>query len=192
MWRTLKVLEKHGIFSLNVYMPLSPSLAVQHTDVGPKLHALCTVGDKDAVRILLDESDTDVNEVDSTGETPLHKACHAGKLHIMTLLLHQVGIDISKKSNNGQTPLHIASKLGNMEAARLLLNADSDERNATSYVDSLDNQGLTPLCYLAKFSKDIKMVNFLRQRYVTVGYKLFGGFLLQEKTCMILPAILYQ
>ena len=140
----------------------------QHTDLGPKLCALCASGDEDAVRTLLADSDTNVNETDSTGETPLHKACQAGELQIMTLLLNQTRIDISKKSSNGQTPLHIASKLGNVEAAQLLLDAESDKSRAISYVNSLDAQGLTPLCYSAKFSKDIEMVNFLRERYVTV------------------------
>ena len=115
---------------------------------------------------MLDDPDTDVNEADSTGETPLYKACQAGELQIMTLLLNQTRIDISRRSNNGQTPLHIASKLGNVEAAQLLLDAESDESNATSYVNLPDNQGLTPLCYSSKFFKDIQLVNFLLERYV--------------------------
>ena len=152
-------------------LPPSTLPVFQHTDLGPKLCAQCTTGDEGAVRKLLDDSDTDVNETDSTGETPLHKACHAGKVEIIKLLLQQVGIDISKRNSSGQTPLHIASKVGNIEAAKLLLDAESNESNAIRYVNSPDNQGLTPLCYSAKFSKDI-MVNFLRERYVTVGYIL--------------------
>lgn len=96
-------------------------------------------GDKDEVRALLDDPDTDVNVTDSTGETPLHKACCAGKLQIIKLLLQQDDIDINKRNNNGQTPLHIVSKVGNIEAAQLLLDAESDESNAISYVNSLDN-----------------------------------------------------
>ena len=136
------------------------------TDLGTELCALCSSGDEAAVRRLLNNSDTDVNEPDSTGETPLHKACQAGELQIIELLLQQDGIDISRKSKNGQTPLHIASKLGNIEAARLLLDAESDESNATSYLNLPDNQGLTPLCYSSKFFKDIQLVNFLLERYV--------------------------
>ena len=144
-------------------MPPSPSLMFQHTDLGPKLHASCTVGDKDAVRRLLDDAGTDVNETDSTGETPLHKACHAGELQIIELLLQKDGIDISSRSNNGQTPLHIASKLGNVKAAQLILDAEPDESRAISYVNSPDDQGLAPLCYSIKF---IQMVNFLQKRYI--------------------------
>ena len=154
-------------FSLNVYMPHS-SLVFQNTDLGPKLGALCTTGDEDAVRTLLDDSDTNVNEADLTGETPLHKACLAGQPHIMALLLQQDGIDISRSNNSGQTPLHIASKLGNVEAAQLLLDAESDKRRAVHYVNLPDNQGLTPLCYSSKFSKDIQMVTFLLERYITM------------------------
>ena len=144
-------------------MPPSPSLMFQHTDLGPKLCALCTVGDKDAVRRLLDDADTDVNETDSTGETPLHKACHAGELEIIELLLQKDGIDISSRSNNGQTPLHIVSKLGNVKAAKLILDAEPDESRAISYVNSPDDQGLAPLCCSVEF---IQMVNFLQKRYV--------------------------
>ena len=112
---------------------------------------------------MLDNLDTDINEPDGTGETPLHKACQADELQIMKLLLSQKGIEISRKSKHGQTPLHIASKLGNVKAAQLLLDAEPDESNATSYVNLADGHGLTPLCYSSKFS-DIQMVKFLRER----------------------------
>ena len=161
---------------LRTRLPPSPLHVFQHTDLGPKLCALCMTGDEDEVRALLDDPDTDVNVTDSTGETPLHKACCAGKLQIIKLLLQQDDIDINKRNNNGQTPLHIVSKVGNIEAAQLLLDAESDESNAISYVNSLDNRGLTPLCYSAKFSKHIQMVNFLRERYVTVRYILYSVF----------------
>ena len=157
---------------LRTKLPHSPLPMFQHTDLGPKLCALCTAGDEDAVRAMLGDSDTDVNETDSTGETPLHKACRAGKLHIITLLLQQDRIVISKGNNNGQTPLHIVSNMGNVEAAKLLLDAESNESN----VNSPDNRGLTPLCHSAKFSKDVQMVNFLRERYVTVGYIVCSVF----------------
>ena len=159
-------------------LPPSPLPVFQHTDLGPKLCTLCSTGDEDAVRALLGDSDTDVNETDSTGETPLHKASRAGKLHIITLLLQHDRIVISKGNNNGQTPLHIVSKVGNVEAAQLLLDAESIESNAISYVNSPDNRGFTPLCYSAKFSKDVRMVNFLRERYVTLGYIVCSVFFL--------------
>ena len=143
------------------------------TDLGTKLGALCTSGAEAAVRELLKDSDTNVNEADSKGETLLHKACHASKLQIVTLLLQQDGIDISRKNNNEQTPLHIASKMGNVEAAQLLLDAESNESNAMSCVNSPDNQGLTPLCYSTK----IQMVNLLRERCVAVRYILYSVFL---------------
>ena len=146
------------------------------TDLGTKLRALCASGDEAAVRELLEDSGTDVNEADSKGETPLHKACHASKLQIMTLLLRQGGIDISRSNNNGQTPLHIASKVGNVEAARLLLDAEFDESNATNYANSPDHQGLTPLCYSAK----IQMVNLLKERYVVPRYILYRSFFAGE------------
>ena len=163
---------------LRTRLPHSPLPVFQHTDLGPKLCALCTIGDEDAVRAMLDDPDTDVNVTDSTGETPLHKACRASKLHIIKLLLQQDGIIISKRNNNGQTPLHIVSKVGNVEAAQLLLDAESKESNA---VNTPDNRGLTPLCYSAKFSKDIQMVNSLRERYVTVRYILYRVFYCKRK-----------
>ena len=148
-------------------LPRSPLSVFHHTDRGTKLHELCTTGDEDAVKALLNDSDTDINAIDCTGETPLHKACLAGKLHIIKLLLQQDGIDINKRNNNGQTPLHLVSNVGNVEAAQLLLDPESDG-NALSCVNSPDYQGLTPLCYSTK----IEMVNLLRKRYVAVRYML--------------------
>lgn len=114
---------------------------------------------------MLECQDTDVNEVDSMGETPLHKACSTGNTEVITLLLDQDSIDIWRKSEREQTPLHVASKYGYKEAAELLLNAESDKNKARSYVNMPDCKGLTPLCYLAKSSKDIE---FLQRRYFTV------------------------
>ena len=151
---------------LRTRLPCSPLPVSQHTDLGAKLRALCTTGDEDAVKALLNDSDTDIiNAVDCTGETPLHKACLAGKLHIIKLLLQQDGIDINKRNNNGQTPLHLVSNVGNVEAAQLLLDPESDG-NALSCVNSPDDQGLTPLCCSTK----IQMVNLLTERYVAVRY----------------------
>ena len=113
-----------------------------------------------------------MNEVDSTGETPLHKACSKGNTEVVTLLLDQDSIDIWRKSEREQTPLHVASEYGYAEVAELLVNAESDENRARSYVNMPDCKGLTPLCYLAKSSNDIK---FLQERYFTV--RLYSVFI---------------
>ena len=133
--------------------------------------ALCASGDKDAIRNRLKHPKTNVNETDSTGETPLHKACQAGDIEVIQLLLAQNGIDIWRKSNDGRTPLHVASKYGYVKAAELLLGEECDENEDKSYVNITDYQGLTPLCYSAKFCQGIQkreMVMFLQARYVTV------------------------
>ena len=135
------------------------------TDHAATLCELCVRGNIDAIKDLLECPDTNVNEIDSIGETPLHKACSTGNTEVIKLLLEQDGIEIWRESEREQTPLHVASKYGYAEAAELLLNAKSDENKARSYVNMPDCKGLTPLCYLAKSSKDIE---FLQKRYFTV------------------------
>lgn len=128
-------------------------------------------GDKVAIRSLLEDPDTNVNETDSKSETPLHKVCSTGNTEVIKLLLEQDGIDIWRKSNHGKTPLHVASECGCVEAAELLLGTVSDENEVKHYVNMPDSRGLTPLCYLAKLTKDVHrseiMVKFLQERYVT-------------------------
>jgi len=140
------------------------------TDLSPTLCALCSSGDIEAVESHLQKPDTDVNETDSAGETPLHKACNFDNLDILKLLLKQDGIKISPKSGNGQTPLHIASRLGNLKAAEFLIDAERDKNEAKCNINMPDSKGLTPLCYAATIHQGREdMIKFLVERYFVVS-----------------------
>jgi ankyrin repeat protein len=98
----------------------------------------------EAVRILLQNSDTDVNAKNEFGSTPLHLAAEIHenddeKLQITRLLLERPDIDINSKGKHGNTPLHIAAEGQYSGILQLLL--ETPEIN----INIQDESGRTPL-----------------------------------------------
>ena len=90
---------------------------------------------------------TDVNEKDNYGGTPLHYASRNGHIEIVRELINynaelQQGTrtNVNEKDNYGGTPLHYASRNGRIEIVRELINYNAD-------VDEKDKNGWTPLHY---------------------------------------------
>ena len=103
------------------------------------LHLAAINGDIATLRKLLDSKDSNINQVDKAGRTPLRLACYCGEnsLECVQLLLDaKAKVNIADNSGNG--PLHIACYLENeaMTVALLKAGADTNVKN---------DEGLTPL-----------------------------------------------
>ncbi|CUS09244.1 unnamed protein product [Tuber aestivum] len=97
----------------------------------------------EAVELLMDRDDVDVNSTDTGNNTPLHMAVEVGDYEVVQLLMDDERVDVNRPNNNNRTPLHIAVMMGHDEVVRLLL--EHSEIN----INSKDKLGWTPLSYPA-------------------------------------------
>ncbi|KAJ3104001.1 Tyrosine-protein kinase csk-1 [Phlyctochytrium bullatum] len=77
-------------------------------------------GDDVTTRLIVAQTDVNINEEREYGRTALHMAAIHGQLEIAHLLL-QNGADIDGMDNLQQTPLHLAALHGRIDVARFLL-----------------------------------------------------------------------
>ncbi|XP_075177270.1 CARD- and ANK-domain containing inflammasome adapter protein-like [Anomaloglossus baeobatrachus] len=80
---------------------------------------------------------SDVNAVNSSGETLLHVAASNGHVPVIEFLLSK-GAKVDAKDKKRRTPLHRAAENGHLEAAKVLLRAGAN-------IYSLDNDSQSPL-----------------------------------------------
>ena len=81
------------------------------------LHVACYLGNIDLLRVLLKNTDINVNALDSNEKTPLHYACDFSKSNTSYMyyrrkqcideLLNHNNIDVNLVTDTGYTPLHI-------------------------------------------------------------------------------------
>ena len=98
----------------------------------PLLAAL--VGKRIRVAEILLEHGANVNIRGPRERTPLHESI--ANVDMVQSLLNK-GADVNCEQDDGRTPLHLAASCGELKAARVLV-----EHKA--YVDSQDNEGVTP------------------------------------------------
>jgi len=99
------------------------------------LHSASKNGCPEVVRSLLTQ--TNVNQVNDDGITPLYSASREGHIEVVRLLLDN-GADVNQINKCLNMPLHIASQYGHAQVVQLLLNAngmgiDKSLRNASQY-----------------------------------------------------------
>lgn len=93
---------------------------------------------------LLVESGADVNNL-SKAETPIFGAVWSGNPEIVEYLIKEgVGGSIDYGCEKGWSPLHRAARKGYLDIVKLLIQAGAD-------VNSIDNEGATPLDHAADF-----------------------------------------
>jgi len=117
-------------------------------------NALCIALSEETLKVaktLIDWSQTDVNKLNATDESPLMLAALKGHLELADMLV-QKGADINK---TGWTPLHYAASGGHVPIIKLLLENDA-------YVDAESPNGTTPLMMAAMYGTPAA-VNLLLQ-----------------------------
>ncbi|MBR1979004.1 MAG: ankyrin repeat domain-containing protein [Akkermansia sp.] len=105
------------------------------------LHLASLSNDKAAVQQLL-SNQTDVNEGDFFGLSPLHIAASLGHTECLHLLLGENSADPNAADAHGNTPLHLAALNNRVDAISLLLHDNRTQANPSN------GAGHTPL-YLA-------------------------------------------
>jgi ankyrin repeat protein len=85
---------------------------------------------------LLKVAETDVNQCDGVGRSPLHLAANNTGVGCLTALVKQAGIKVNATDTKGTTPLHWAAVSNNVEACCVLSQYGAD-------LGATDREGMT-------------------------------------------------
>jgi ankyrin repeat protein len=124
-----KMIETYGQNLINIttaygYTPLRFAVAQKHVEV---------------VRLLLEQTDIDVNKAGNDKETPLYLAIEKNDKETVELLLKHPNIDASIADAEGHTPLYIAAQRGDEKIVELLLKQPNID------VNKADTEGCAPI-----------------------------------------------
>jgi ankyrin repeat protein len=124
------------------------------------------------------------NQTDEYGNTPLHYACRMGNVEIVKLLLKQ-GSDVNVKNEFGSTPLFYA---GEIQILQMLLSNGSD-------VNAQDDDGNAPLHYAAKVGNYEIVCELLKRLDIKVNIQNHGGktplhYAVEMKKCTVVAKLL--
>ena len=143
---------------LNILKLLLQSRADVNKQNSKGATALCYAVEQnnyEAVKVLLNDDDIQVDKKTRNGWTPLLKACLTRYLNIAVLLLNK-GADVNSQNNQGLSPLLDAVQKNHPDVVKLLLSQDD------ILVDLKTRKGLTPLqaaCYQGYHSIAILLLN---------------------------------
>ncbi|XP_034948756.1 serine/threonine-protein phosphatase 6 regulatory ankyrin repeat subunit A-like [Chelonus insularis] len=116
------------------------------------LHIAARISGGDRCTLMLLKSGARPNLTTDNGQTPVHLAASHGNLTTLKLLLEDGG-DPMHKSKNGETPLHLACRdCKSLIVCNLIdfVKARKGIDMATSYVNSVTNEGASALHYAAQ------------------------------------------
>ena len=103
------------------------------------LHCASFLGIVEIVASLVEIEGCDINQMDSTGSTPLHWAARNGHEGVVKILLGRDDVNPDKPDNNGKTPLWWAARNGHEGVMKILLGRDDVNPDTPS------NESLAPL-----------------------------------------------
>jgi len=86
---------------------------------------LCSDGNIEEIRKLLQNPQFNINCQDNDGETPLYVACQNGQIEIVKILLNDKRTSIRKKTNKGKTVFDIAKTNNHSEIMKLIKKVDT-------------------------------------------------------------------
>eukprot|EP01102_Stenamoeba_stenopodia_P010724 TRINITY_DN3261_c0_g2_i2.p1 TRINITY_DN3261_c0_g2~~TRINITY_DN3261_c0_g2_i2.p1 ORF type:complete len:960 (+),score=367.40 TRINITY_DN3261_c0_g2_i2:377-3256(+) len=107
----------------------------------------------DVVKLLTENSKTDINDTDANLNTPLILASSKGKVEVVRMLIKGKA-QVRPRNNLGATCLHAAADSGQVEVAKQLMNVEQLD------FDMQDEQGYTPL-HLAVMGNHVAMTRLL-------------------------------
>ncbi|KAF9414536.1 hypothetical protein HW555_007610 [Spodoptera exigua] len=120
------------------------------------LHIAARIPDGDKCALMLLKSGAGPNKATEDGQTPVHVAAKYGNLATLVLLLEDGG-DPLRKTKTGETPLHMACRSCKPDVVRHLIEFVKDHKGenvATSYIDSVDEDGASALHFACKITKE--------------------------------------
>lgn len=86
------------------------------------IHFAAEKGNVKVLKRMIEENQSNINDVDEAGFTPLIWAARNGHTRCVKIILNATGVDINKTDNQGNTALHWAAKNGHTSCVRLLQN----------------------------------------------------------------------
>ncbi|XP_048137960.1 protein ACCELERATED CELL DEATH 6-like [Rhodamnia argentea] len=135
-------------------------LHVRGEDGETPLHSAVSVGDEDAMVVLLRKCPDLALQTDKNSSYPIHIACQASSYYAVHELIECTWPNLAEiKNNRGQNILHVAAKAGNNRAVRCKLEECGEER-IKKLVNSKDDDGNTPL-HLISMHNHCKVLLYL-------------------------------
>jgi len=107
------------------------------------LHCASLFGIDEIVAELIEVEGCDINQIDSTGNTPLLWATRNGNQGAVEILLGRDGVNPNKPNAHGQTPLCCAAKNGHERVVEILIGRNDVNPNKSDVFDQ------TPLSWAA-------------------------------------------
>jgi integrin-linked kinase len=95
-----------------------------------------------SIKLWLDNTENDINQVDDHWFTPLHWAARYGHKQVVELLIDR-GARVSAKNRGDDTPLHNACQCGHLEIAKTLIR----HKATLSLLNERNEHGNSPLHY---------------------------------------------
>ncbi|KAI6672978.1 hypothetical protein NL676_000884 [Syzygium grande] len=120
-------------------------LHVRDENGGTPLHSAASVGDFEAVYVLLEKCPYLALQTDKNGSYPIHIACKGTSYITILTLIEYTWPNLAEiKNNKGQNILHVAAKAGNADAVSII-SQHCNEASFKKLANSKDVDGNTPL-----------------------------------------------
>ena len=145
-----------GNVELASFLSKKGAILQNKNDVGESaLHIACQRDYPKIVKLLLEERDTDVNDVndkDGLGNTPLQYACSAVNLEIIKLLV-EYGAKVTTENKKGECPVHTLVQVTNPDKIKKMEKCFHYLIGInTTIINAKNKKGLTPLNLICKLN----------------------------------------
>ncbi len=114
------------------------------------IHAASLSGNLEIIKLLVDQYDGDISQIDSGGRTALHYSSRKGHTDIVQYMIQDKGMDSNSVDQSHMTPLHLASQHGHLGTVKYLItdalaNSNETEENGYTALHLAANKGHLPI-----------------------------------------------